>query len=636
MEINANEQFEVVFYIFFRLSGEGYRLFHTTKLWGMFNTVVKQHRQHNNVPCDGDLSFDYSKEEKWGCCWRERVKCDSCSYVSPMFKLYEEVNSGKRGQKAATANVGLSIGLAQTSSGPSSIVKLYASCNIPPPTRQGLQKRANAVSKIIEETNESDMKARRQQLKTINKFRNRPEHEIHIQADGQYNNNLYSGVGKTPFQPATQCTYTVAENMTEKKQIIALETVNKLCSKHGFHSMEDETCDIKSGNCSATASMETSIGDEEQWAKNCLKVLKKDGLEAKYIVTDPDTAAHSAADKLFLEGATNTRPLHQIDTRHLSQNHRKFIRNSESVLAMMPGYLQAYRMVLRNRFAVDLSTRCSAEYTCIYTAERGDFEKIKPRISRCRVAIKHCYSGDHSRCRTNSSVCKGEINDNWLVKSAFLNKNFKINLANESNEQSITDCIDYRLGDDMLHKTKLNLNSQKVEATNRAIRMCLPKNVTFSRNFVGRAHSAIHNVNNGMGASIRKLCAAAGCPIVDGSRVAKSLMALQFFAENKRKRERSLLFKIKRKLRRVRLYGIYEKHTEKKKYIQAQLLKERKARDIKRLTPRTRAQPAAAAASSDHIYSRTRSRTKKRPIKGRQGHDSDDKHHLSDTEVVPY
>ena len=278
----------------------GYRLLHTGKLWEMFNTVVKQHRGHSETetPCEGNLDFDYKKEDKWGSCWRESVICDSCSYASPMFKLYEEVNSEKRGRKAATANIGLSIGLTQTTAGPSSIVKLYSSCNIPPPTRQGLQKSATVVSKIIEDTNKSDMKARRKQLKKINKLRNRPEHQIVVQADGQFNNPLYSGAGKTPFQPGTQCTYTVAENMTSKKQIIALETVNKLCSKHGFHSLEDKACDIKSGACSATTCMETCIGNEERWATACLEDLKKDGLGVQYIVTD--------AEKLFNSCHTNT------------------------------------------------------------------------------------------------------------------------------------------------------------------------------------------------------------------------------------------------------------------------------------------------------------------------------------------
>ena len=91
------------------------------------------------------------------------------------------------------------------------------------------------------------MKARRKSLKTINLLRGQPETDIAIQSDGMFSNPLYSGIGKTPFQPATQCSYSVVENVTRKKQVIAMENVSKLCSKHGYHSSTDEIqCDIKS------------------------------------------------------------------------------------------------------------------------------------------------------------------------------------------------------------------------------------------------------------------------------------------------------------------------------------------------------------------------------------------------------
>ena len=52
---------------------------------------------------------------------------------------------------------------------------------------------------------------------------------VNIQADGCYNNALYSGVGKTPFQPSTQAIYLFAENETDRNQIINLQTISKLC-----------------------------------------------------------------------------------------------------------------------------------------------------------------------------------------------------------------------------------------------------------------------------------------------------------------------------------------------------------------------------------------------------------------------
>ena len=64
---------------------------------------------------------------------------------------------------------------------------------------------------------------------------------INIQSDDMYNNALYSGIGKTPFQPATQVVYTAVEHTTKDKHVIAVSTKNKLCSKK--HSiMDSEKC----------------------------------------------------------------------------------------------------------------------------------------------------------------------------------------------------------------------------------------------------------------------------------------------------------------------------------------------------------------------------------------------------------
>ena len=112
-------------------------------------------------------------------------------------------------------------------------------------SQKDLQKIANAVLKLLKNVNKSDMKARRKSLKTIQLLRGQPKTDIAIQSNGVFNNPLYSGIRKTPFQPAPQCSYLVVENATRKKQVIAMENVSKLCSKHGYHSSTDERqCDI--------------------------------------------------------------------------------------------------------------------------------------------------------------------------------------------------------------------------------------------------------------------------------------------------------------------------------------------------------------------------------------------------------
>ena len=591
------------FYFIFRdtdNSDKSYKLMHTKQLWQMINSVTREHLA-THPRCRGNLGFDETHEVQWGLVWRERAVCDRCQYHSSMFNLYEDIKTGQRGRRSATANVGFNIAMTQTPVAATSVIKMFLGGNIPAPSRAGMQKCASKVCKVIKDANIADMKMRREQLKKLNRWQNLPESAIAVQSDGTYNNSLYSGVGRTPFQPATQCSYVVAENMTNQKQIIAIETVNKLCSKHGFHTAADDACDTKCNECSATAAMETNIGDEQKWAEMCFEDLKNDGLEINVLTTDPDTKAYRAAEELYERKLTSTKPEHQIDTRHLSQNHRKQIKNNVHVLNMMPGQTRTYRLYLRNRFSIDISRRCQSEFECIHRKVDGNFKEMVSQTHLCIPAIKRCYCGDHTYCKLHSNVCKGENNDNWIVKSCYLPSNFRINASKIENGQALLECIEYRLSDDMLQVTRFNSNSQKVEAFNRSLKRSLPKNVTFTRNFSGRAHSAAHSVNNGPGNSIRKLCTIAGCPIPRRSKVQLKLEALQKNSEKQKDREKSLGTKLKRKLKRNKMFQLYEKHQEQKTYIKSQLLKKLRA---DRKVARKPLPSTSSTAPSDHKYQR--------------------------------
>ncbi|VDI30806.1 Hypothetical predicted protein [Mytilus galloprovincialis] len=284
----------------------------------MWNSVFREHqRLHPN--CNGFLQWNMEREEKFGFVNREEAMCDKCNYQSRKFKLYEEVQTKKPGRKAAKINVSAQAALSQTPLGYTGLRKIVLGCNMPAPSASGLQKRANKVLPEIININKEDMKARRKQLIEINTLRGRKDPgSVSLQADGAYNNAIYSGIGKTPFQPATQVVYSVAEAETEDKSIIGVVCKNKLCSIHP----------IKSGE---------NIGDEYTWAKEALQDLASDGIEAKHLTTDPDSSAYRAADDLYLENTTSTEPEHFLDTRHFLNNHRKNIKNNKELGEIMPG-----------------------------------------------------------------------------------------------------------------------------------------------------------------------------------------------------------------------------------------------------------------------------------------------------------
>ena len=489
-----------------------YRLLHLRTTAQMWNEAFAEHLRFSPNCSSGFLNWDIEREVKVGLCWREGLGCSKCQYKSKLYKLYEELPCNTRGRRPAKLNRGLHVGLSQTSIGPASLAKILCSINTPPPSIHGMQKSANEVLSTIKKENEIDMLMRCQGLRLLNTFRGKNPASVNVQADGCYNNSLYSGVGKTPFQPSTQAIYLFAENETDRNQIINLQTISKLCSKRR-NGLNIECHHV--GKCFANIPMATSIGNEEQWAKQGLLDLSGAGLEAEFITTDPDSSAYRAAMTLYDDGITNIEPSHLLDTRHITQNHRKFVKNMAQLTALMPGRTKIERQKTQNKFAIDLAARCQAEFNQAFRKYRKNVPKLKSVLSYTCDSVVECYHGNHALCNTYSFVCMAETNTTWLQRSHYLRADFRVKPCGDSLAM-LRKCVEYRLGQGMLEKTRLNTNTQKCEAANRSFRRSLPKYLTFTRNFSGRSHSAAHNINNGPGESVFKLCRAVGSSIHEG------------------------------------------------------------------------------------------------------------------------
>ncbi|CAG2245498.1 unnamed protein product [Mytilus edulis] len=171
----------------------------------------------------------------------------------------------------------------------------------------------------------------------------------------------------------------------------------------------------------------------------------------------------------------------------------------------------------------------------------------------------------------HSFVCKGGKKF-WLSNRAFLPNSFKIRKLDE-NLNAIRKCVLYRLSPSALKKTRLNLNTQKVEGFNRSLRRSLPKNVTYTKNFEGRVHSAIHSVNLGPGESLLVICKQLGAEISPGSAAEKELKAIQKTDRMQKAYKKSMKYKKERSNTRKHLYKIYEKHQEEKCYEKNKLMR---------------------------------------------------------------
>ena len=156
-----------------------------------------------------------------------------------------------------------------------------------------------------------------------------------------------------------------------------------------------------------------------------MKDLKNVGLEVCFITTDPNTAAYKAAESFYQEGQSETEPQHLIDSRHLSENFRKKLKNDSQLVAMMPAVTKAEREKLYARFAIDLSMGCTVEVNQANTTFPGDSYNVISCLSYIVDAIVCCCMGFHYLCKQHSFVCDGGAN-HWINRSAVLPPDFVV------------------------------------------------------------------------------------------------------------------------------------------------------------------------------------------------------------------
>ena len=374
------------------------------------------------------------------------------------------------GRRPANINQGIHVGLSQTSIGASSFTKVMCCMNTPPPSVSGMQKPAYTNMKVIMEENVKDMKLRCRELRSLNILSGKNPASVNDQADGCYNNALYSGAGKTPFQPSTQAICLLQKMRPQNTKLLMYRPNQSSVQNASMYrtlnaSMKASALPILTWP--AILAMKRSRQDRAFWIWLML-VLKWS------TTTDPDSSAYPAAMQLYEDGVTYTEPKHLLDTRHISHNHRKFIKNMSELTKHIPGKFKYERQKMQDKFAIDLAECCQAEFSQAFNKFPHDALKLKSALSYTCDAVIHCYHGNHDLCNLYSFVCLATSNTTWLQRSPFLNEDFSVKPCDES-QAVIRKCVEYRLGKDMLEKTKMNTNTQKARASNRSMRRSIPK-----------------------------------------------------------------------------------------------------------------------------------------------------------------
>ena len=176
----------------------------------MVNNVTRTHALES-VHCK--LSeIQVAREKKWGLAWKYQWKCTNCSFLSPEYKLYNEVNTGKPGPSPACMNLTFQAGLQDTPMGNTRARYLLASADVPPPSRSSMQRTSNIVGKATVTMNQSDMNDKLELLRDTNLNRGLANtNEIGISHDARYNSITF-GHSKKPGQGSSQAVSIACED----------------------------------------------------------------------------------------------------------------------------------------------------------------------------------------------------------------------------------------------------------------------------------------------------------------------------------------------------------------------------------------------------------------------------------------
>lgn len=507
--------------------GKGNRIVTWYKIAEMINSVYLLHSKQV-VNCS-NLQIEMIKEVKYGFGWKCQWKCSECKFVSPCYNAFEELKTGKPGPNPAVMNRTFQTALQDTPMGNTRARYLFAGgLDVPPPTKRTMQRHANVVSKLIKELNEKDMKEKIQLVKEVNEARGveNPSH-ITTSTDIRYNSMQIVST-KKPGQNASQAVALAVEQVTDKKFIVAAVYQNKLCWTGAWLKNKglEVTCpDGHSGVCTANVKSTVPLS-EYLMGKEIGKQLALQDVLVKYAVTDGDgRAAQGINDAIKV-----LHPMWKVerlaDPTHLGRSQFRQCNSAKFSYTMFPGATRERKKEEQKVLSQDLKARCSLVFNELFEENGGNFDKIKKRLPKVLEATLSCYGGDCSKCRSNSYVCGGGHSNSWWTRSMFLGTNKLSNLyMNENDKFIMQELLKMKLSEDALKSMRFNFDTQKCEASNRALSVALPKNSNFGRSFEGRASSTIHSLNNGLATSIKKKVECIGASL--SQRSSRCLNAMQ-------------------------------------------------------------------------------------------------------------
>ena len=161
--------------------------------------------------------FQPVKEEKREVVVAQSLLCVNCSFVTPIFKLYEEIHKPGLGQSAAVQNIHLNAAVTSTSIGFKKLRFLLAALDLSPTSESRMHPMSQTVCDKIAQLSSDDMNKKQLQASGLEK-------NIHISVDTQYNTSEIRNSRRTGLPTAAQSTTLTMEKHTSKNYIVSAFT----------------------------------------------------------------------------------------------------------------------------------------------------------------------------------------------------------------------------------------------------------------------------------------------------------------------------------------------------------------------------------------------------------------------------
>ena len=481
-----------------------------SRLMKGINTFIQK---HGSVECENGLNIDMVDIQPWGFFSSVIFKCTNCGTQSSREKLYEEVDTGKCGRKAAAGNVRWAVINEDVATGPTETQVGFAGLGIRV-NLTGLQNMAVKVADATESLCRKDMEHWLHKTTDILKARGvASPNEMSAQFDVTYHSVNRSN-SHCPGQAAPAATALCVETVTPSKKIVEFEHACRVCLRGsrlrgqkvpaicGHNSSKDHH------GCTATIP-QGQIIREYDMAWSIARRLSNKGKAVTHLTTDSDAKGRDAFEEVNKQNPSLPSLTWYKDPSHVSRNMRKRI-STASIAGRFfstrkDGAQWNYQEKLecRKALALDVPKRVSLTLSNMRVYWRGNVEKMIANVDKVVDYMIECYNGNHDHCSSapyaKLTGCTGPSKGKcWFNRSHILKAQGIVRLdLSQSNQKMLRSVINMKLSKEGLGYVGRGETSSRCESSNRAINKSYAKNRKFWRVGAGRVSSAVLRVNNG-------------------------------------------------------------------------------------------------------------------------------------------